>query len=232
MANPVIQNNDNLQLEVFNPKYEDAIIKFTGALTYARGVIMAKVLVAAGAITPDVGNVGDGTATLLAIAPGGPPIPGDWNLECTQVGVTHGGRFKLEDPNGEQVGGDFNMSDVAGDTLLVSAGGIEVLLTDGATNFAVGDKFALTITDLEGKWVPWVEDAVDGTGQAMGVMPSTESATGAEDQYRRMLTSGEVHFLYLSVQAGGTVPQKALDQLRDFTILDVKGVRNDILDNQ
>ncbi len=232
MANPVIQNNDNLQLEVFNPKYEDAIIKFTGALTYALGVIMAKVLVAAGAITPDGGNTGDGTATALALASGGPPIPGSWNLECIKVGVTHGGRFKLEDPNGDQVGGDFNMSDVAGDTLLVSAGGIQVLLTDAGANFIVGDKFALDITDLDGDWVPWVEDAVDGTGQALGVMPSTESAPGAEDQRRRMLVSGEVQFLELSVQAGGTVPQKALDQLRDFTILDIKGIRNDILDNQ
>ena len=231
MANPVIQNNDNLQLEVWNPGFEDAIIKFTAALTYALGVIMAKVLVAAGAITPDA-NTGDGTATLLAIAPGGPPIPGNWNLECILAGVTHGGRFKLEDPNGVQVGGDFNMSDVAGDTLLVSAGGLKVLLTDAGTNFVAGDKFALAITDLDGDWVPWVEDAIDGSGQAMGVMPSTEVATGAEDQNRRMLVSGEVHFSKLSVQAGGTVPQKAIDQLRDFSILDQKGVRIDQLDNQ
>lgn len=231
MVTPVIQNNDNLQLEVFNPKFEDAVINFASALTYALGVIMAKLKVAAGAITP-VLTTGDGTATLLALAPGGPPIPGNWNLECILAGVTHGGRFKLEDPNGERVGGDFNMSNVAGDTLLVSAGGLEVLLTDGATNFAAGDKFTLAITDLGDKWTPWVEDAVNGSGQALGVMPGAKTSTGAEDQYGRMLISGQVHFLKLSVQAGGTVPQKVLDQLRDFTILDVKGVRNDILDNQ
>lgn len=231
MVNPVIQNNDNLQLEVFNPKYEDTILAFPGADTWARGVIMAKSLVAAGAITADVGNTGNGTATLLAIAPGGPPAPGTWNLECILAGLTHGGRFKLEDPDGVQVGGDFNMSDVAGDTLLVSTGGLEVLLTDAGTNFVAGDKFALVITDLEGDWVPWTEDALDGSGQAIGVLPREESATGAEDQSRRMLVSGEVSFLKLSVDAGGTVPQKAIDQLRDFTILDVKGVRNDILDN-
>jgi len=230
--NPEITNNDNLQLEVFNPKYEDAILAFPGVATWAKGVIMAKALVAAGAITPDVGNTGDGTATLLAIAPGGPPIPGNWNLECILAGITHGGRFKLEDPNGERVGGDFNMSDVAGDTLLISAGGIEVLLTDGAPNFVAGDKFALAITDLGGDWVPWVEDAVDGSGQAMGIMPETRVATGSGDLYGRMMVSGQIHYLKLSVQAGGTVPQKALDQLRNFTILDVKGVRLDSLDNQ
>ncbi len=232
MANPVIQNNDNLQLEVFNPKFEDAVINFASALTYDLGVIMAKLLAAAGSITPDGSNTGNGTVTVLAIAPGGPPIPGSWVLTCTKVGVTHGGRFKLEDPNGEQVGGDLNMSNVASDTLLVSEGGLEFLITDGATNFAVDDFFTLVVTDLGAKWTPWVEDAVDGSGQALGVMPGAKTSTGAEDQRGRMLISGEVHFLKLSVQAGGTVPQKALDQLRDFTILDVKGVRTDILDNQ
>jgi len=232
VSNPVIQNNDVLQLEVFDPKYEDAILTFAGAETWERGVIMAKALVSAGAITPNVGNAGDGTATLFSLAPGGPPMPGNWNLECILAGVTHGGRFKLEDPEGNQVGGDLNMSDVAGDTLLVSGGGIEVLLTDGATNFVAGDKFSLAVTDLEGKWVPWVKNAFDGSGQAMGVLPRTESATGAEDQYRRMLIGGEVHFLKLSVQAGGTVPQEAIGQLRDFTIHTTQGVRTDILDNQ
>jgi len=232
MANPVITNNDNLQLEVFNPKFEDAIINFASALTYALGVIMAKLIAAAGSITADGGNTGNGTVTAFVLAPGGPPIPGDWILTCTKVGVTHGGRFKLEDPNGVQVGGDFNMSDVASDTLLVSAGGLEFLITDGATNFDVADFFTLVVTDLENKWTPWVEDGVNGSGQALGIMPGAKTSTGAEDQYGRMLISGEVHFLKLSVQAGGAVPQKALDQLRDFTILDIKGVRTDILDNQ
>jgi len=232
MTNPVVTNSDNLQLEVFNPKFEDAIINFASALTYALGVIMAKLIAAAGSITADGGNTGNGTVTAFVLAPGGPPIPGDWILTCTKVGVTHGGRFKLEDPNGVQVGGDLNMSDVAGDTLLVSEGGLEFLITDGATNFDVADFFTLVVTDLENKWTPWVEDGVNGSGQALGIMPGAKTSTGAEDQYGRMLISGEVHFLKLSVQAGGAVPQKALDQLRDFTILDIKGVRNDILDNQ
>jgi hypothetical protein len=231
MANPVIQNNDNLQLEVFNPRYEDAVLKFTGALTYLVGVIMAKLLASAGAVTADGGNTGDGTVTGFSIAPGGPPLVGDWNLECTYA-VANGGVFKLEDPNGNIVADNLTLRVGAGLATEFSVGGIQFIVTDGATDFIAGDKFALTVTDEGGKWVPWVEDALDGSGQAMGVMPSTESATGAEDQNRRMLVAGEVHFLALSVQAGGTVPQKALDQLRDFMILDRKGVRIDQLDNQ
>lgn len=231
MANPVIQNNDNLQLEVFNPGFEDAVINFASALTYALGVIMAKLKVAAGAVTADVGNTGNGTVTALALAPGGPPLAGAWNLECT-FAVTNGGVFKLEDPNGEIVADNLTMRVGAGLLTSFSVAGLSFIVTDGATDFAAGDKFALAVTDLGDKWTPWVEDGLNGSGQAMGIMPGAKTSTGAEDQYGRMLISGQVHYSKLSVQAGGTVPQKALDQLRDFTILDVKGVRNDILDNQ
>lgn len=231
MANPVIVNNDNLQLEVFDPKFEDGTLSFTGAATYALGVILAKALVAAGAVTPDGGNTGDGTVTGFALAPGGPPLPGNWNLECT-FAVTNGGVFKLEDPNGELVADNLTLRVGAGLLTTFSVGGIQFIITDGATDFAAGDKFALAVTDLAGVWRPWVEDALDGTGEAKGVLPRAETATGAETRYRRILVGGEVHYSKLSVQAGGTVPQKALDQLRDFGIFDIKGVRVDILDNQ
>lgn len=430
MANPVIQNNDNLQLEVFNSKFEDALIKFASALTYALGLIMARLAVSVGAVTPDGGNTGNGTVTALALAAGGPPLPGSWNLEATSAGalgrktgantpgsntgdglvtaysitagdipevgdwvltctddepggaasganvyvgtgngtsdaivpgtaaieglylitcidaavsgseifsvvdptgnrlddlvvavaysndhfattindgstdftvggvwtltmtivhgglfelvdpegtviksdiqlpgttlgtvavvaggitftlndgatdfivgdsftlavaVAHGGTFKLEDPNGVIVKNDIVMPGTAGATLTVIVAGMTFILTDGSTDFATGDKFGLAFTDEESKWVPWVEDALDGSGEAKGVMPAAVTSTGSGNLRRRMLTGGDVHFLKLSINAGGTVPEVALEQLRDFTIHTVKGVRTDILDNQ
>ena len=430
MANPVIQNNDNLQLEVFNGIYKNALIKFASALTYALGVLMARLSVSVGAVTPDGGNTGNGTVTSLALAAGGPPLAGSWNLEATSAGAlgrktgantpgsntgdglvtaysitvgdvpeigdwallctdpdpggassgstvftgtgngtssaivtgsaaiegdyiiicvdatvsgseifdvvdptgnglerltvgvaylndhlgvtltdgstdfvvgdfwtvtvvivdgglfkltdpngtvvkadiqlpgtalgtvavvaggitftlndgatdfiagdsftlavaaAHGGTFKLEDPNGVIVKNDIVMPGTAGATLTVIAAGMTFILTDGSTDFATGDKFGLAFTDEELKWVPYVEDALDGSGVAKGVMPAAKTSTGSGNLRGRMLISGEVHFLKLSVQAGGTVPESAIEQLRDFTILDVEGVRTDILDNQ
>ncbi len=430
MTNPVIQNNDNLQLEVFNGKFKDATLFFASALTYALGVIMARLLVSAGAVTPDGANTGNGTVTALALAVGGPPLAGAWNLEATAAGAlgrkvgantpgantgdglvtaysitagdvpeigdwvltctddepggaasgsnaftgtgngtsdaivpgtaaiegdylitcinaavsgseifsvvdptgnrledlvvavaysndhfattindgstdfvvgdlwtmtmtivhgglfelvdpegtviksdiqlpgtasgtiavvaggisftvndgatdfiigdsftlavaaSHGGTFKLEDPNGNIVKNDIVMPGTAGATLTVIVAGMTFILTDGSTDFISGDKFALAITDEELEWVPYIEDALDGSGIAAGVLPRAETSTGSGTRRRRMLISGEVHFSKLSVQAGGTVPQKAIEQLRGFTILDVVGVRTDILDNQ
>ena len=334
MANPVITNNDLLQLQVFNPVYADATLKFSGIATWAQGVLMARLIASAGSVTPDVGNTGDGTVTALALAPGGPPLPGAWNLECIAafiaavvgtpaftgtgngvasneaagsktlngtyiltcvndsatgfaasgsevfkviapngdrlddltVGVSysndhlvldiadgstdfvigdfwtiamtveavpeHGGIFKLEDPNSVIVKSDIALPGIAGGTVTVEVDGMTFILTDDATDFIVGDKFALAITDESLKWVPYVEDALDGSGEAKGVMPAAKTSTGAGDVRWRMLISGEVALAKLSVQAGGTIPVKALEDLRNFTILNASGVRLDILDNQ
>jgi hypothetical protein len=435
MTNPVIANSDRLRLEIFNPKYQDAILKFAGIATWPLGTIMARLAAIAGAITPDAGNTGDGTVTNFALAPGGPPLPGSWNLECTAaytapaavadvgntgdgtvsglslnpggpvlpgawnfectaayvapvagtpaftgtgngtasneaagsatengtytltcidatvsgseifevktpdgvtlepltVGVSysnnhlvlditdgstdfivgdfwtiamtvgavplHGGVFKLEDPNSAIVlnnvklpgitagttvlvdynglrftltdgatdfivgdkfaitvaagavplhGGVFKLEDPnsvivksgialpgsLGGTVLVEEGGLTCLITDGSTDFVVGDKFALAITDGALKWQPYVEDALDGTGEAKGVMPEAKTSTGAGDVRWRMLIGGEVAESKLSVLAGGTIPPKALEDLRNFTILSTAGVNLSILDNQ
>lgn len=128
-------------------------------------------------ITADVGNTGNGTFTALALTQEQTAKVGTWNVECTLAGVTHGGRFKLEDPDGLQVGGDFNMSDVAGDTLLISAGGIEFLITDGTTNFIAGDKAAIVIGSASG-YLPLEPDAVNGLQNFAGffLMPEVTAA--------------------------------------------------------
>ena len=82
------------------------------------------------------------------------------------------------------------------------------------------------------KWRPYISGALDGTGEAKGVLPAEEIATGSGDVLRRMLISGEVAFDKLSVDAGGAIPTEALEDLRNFTILNIPGVRNDFFDNQ
>ena len=89
MANPDITNNDPRKLEVFDPVYEEAILLFAGSDTLVQGTIMAQKIAAAGAVTADAGNTGNGTVTgfALAAAPISPPLVGDWNLEVTALGV-------------------------------------------------------------------------------------------------------------------------------------------------
>jgi phage tail sheath gpL-like len=116
-------------------------------------------------------NVGDGTCTSLS-APG-QPVPGDWVLTCTAA-VANGGTFKLTNPDGEDVQTGIAMTAGAGTaTAVESDAGIDFTLTDATTDFAVGDKFTLTVTcdgiDLTSKWKgvstnDLVIDVEDGDG--------------------------------------------------------------------
>lgn len=435
MANPTIQNNDTLQVPVFNPLYKDATINFVGALTYLVGTIMARIGIAAGAVTAGVGNTGDGTVTGLALAGGGLAEAGSYNLECTIAGtagravgavtpdagntgdgtvtgyavaagetpeigtfvltctdanaggtasagvVTPGGgdtgdgapglavpaanvkegtytlscveaaanagRFTVTDPDGEALedltvavaysnthfaltiadgaadfivgdsftivmtiahGGLFTLTDPDGVALLedivlpgtpagtvdVTSGGIQFtitdgatdfavddffsmvivaadggtfkledpfgnlldnsivmggvaggattyvgfgltfILTDGATDFVVGDTFALAITDVGEKWTPYVEGAVDGSGIPSGVLPAAVTSTGAVDLLRRMIVGGEMAKDAMVIHGGavGTVPDDVAQSLRNYGIVVREGRRIDSLDNQ
>jgi hypothetical protein len=233
MPNPEISNNDTLQVPVFNPLYKDATVNFSGADTYLRGTVMARIGVAAGAVTPDVGNTGDGTVTAFALAAGGLAVPGDYNLECVTA-VVNGGEFKLEDPNGNLVFQPLVMTVGAGAATVFTIGGLTFTITDGATDFIVGDKFALTVTDVGEKWTPYVDGAVDGSGIASGVLPAELTKAGAGDLLRRMIVGGEMAKDVMVIDGGvvGTIPESVVLSLRNFGIVVREGVRVDELDNQ
>ena len=434
MANPEISNNDPRKLEVFDPVYEEAILYFAGTDTLVEGTIMAQTIAAAGAVTADIGNTGDGTVTGFALAiADGPPLVGDWNLEVTALGVNgrladtatadggntgngtvtgfaitvgefpeigdwiltctdpneggtatagavtagggdtgngtpgaltlaaevvegtytltcieaigNAGRFEVADPNGNRLedlniaaaysnthfaitiadgaqdfivgdsftfvvtiahGGLFTLTDPdgvdvkedivlpggAGGTVVVASGGIgftitdgatdfdtddfftlvvviaeggtfkledpngnlvavnlsmsgaplgtntfvghgmTFIVTDGATDFIVGDKFALTITDAGHTWQPFAIDAIDGLQFPRGVLPEEMVQVGAGSPQRRMLIEGEVYFDKLVIDAGGTVTADIVAALRAEGIIARINVENRELDNQ
>lgn len=121
-----------------------------------------------GTATADGSNTGNGTVTGLALGAGGPAKVGSYILTCTKVGVTHGGRFTLVDPDGISIATDLNMSDVASDTLTVVAGGLTFIITDGSTNFAADDFFTITVTAGAG-YLPMDPAAVNGLESFAGI---------------------------------------------------------------
>lgn len=233
MANPEIQNNDTLEVPVFNPLYKDATLDFTGVATYARGTVMARIGVSAGAVTADVGNTGDGTVTAFALAGGGLAVPGDYNLEVVTA-VANGGEFKLEDPSGNLVHQPLVMTVGAGAATIFTVGGLTFTITDAGTDFIVGDKFALAVVDEGEVWTPFVDGAVDGSGVASGVLPAAVTSTGAGDILRRMIVGGEVAKDVMIIDGGvvGTIPESVVLSLRNYGIVVREGRRIDTLDNQ
>ena len=111
--------------------------------------------------TANGANTGNGTVTAVSkLSDGKPAIIGAYNLECIAA-VANGGTFKLVDPYGNLIAGNLVMTAGAGAATIFEAGGLKFTVTDGATDFIVGDKFAITVTSVA-KYVPLTAVGVNG----------------------------------------------------------------------
>jgi hypothetical protein len=119
-------------------------------------------------------------------------IVGDvWTL--TMI-AEHGGTFKLIDPGSNIIAADLVMNPGAGTatTFTVADAGLTLVITDGATDFAVTDLFTITIT-ANGKWVPFDEDSIDGAQIPRGILltgPVTAAALVAGDVVDQAILAG------------------------------------------
>jgi phage tail sheath gpL-like len=108
-----------------------------------------------GAVTSAAGgsNVGNGTCTVLSVT--GTPVPGAWSL-VVNTAVANGGVWTLTDPDGNVISTSVTMTPGVGGATVINVGGIQFTLTDASTDFAVGDKFTITVpatkVNLTAKW--------------------------------------------------------------------------------
>lgn len=116
--------------------------------------------------TADAGNTGDGTVTAVAKIAGVTKV-GAYNLEVTGA-VANGGVFKLEDPDGALIADGLTMTAGAGAATVFNAGGMTFTITDGATDFIIGDKFAITTVAVN-KYIPLDPAGLDGSGDFAGI---------------------------------------------------------------
>lgn len=110
--------------------------------------------------TPDPANVGNGVMTLATPAYATVVAPGDWSVECVTA-ATDGGSFVVKDPGGAIVG---NV-----DVGVAYDGPIKFTIADGATDFAVGDKFKVAVAITGGTGVAATAEATVVAGALTGV---------------------------------------------------------------
>ena len=118
------------------------------------GAVLGRVSLGIGRVSiPTVVGTGDGTATLVFA---GPDVEvGNYVLTCTAA-VAHGGVFSLTTPSGKVLP-SFTMTPGAGGTTAYTSRHINFSITDGATDFIVGDAFTFVVSTT----VPTV---IGGTG--------------------------------------------------------------------
>lgn len=232
MVNLTVTNNDLGTVILKDAVHDDIILKFPGADTYVEGTIMARKQVAdAIAAAADGGNTGDGTVTAVTpIAGDVVPLVGVYVL-TVETAVAHGGIWKLEDPNGNLVAENLVMEAGAGLATTFAVAGMQFTITDGATDFAAADFFTLTVA-VDGDVVIFAEDGIGGAQIPSIVMTYETVATGVEDQAQRAMVGGQVRREKLVIDAGGTVTDRIVDQLRDFGIVALSVKELNIQDNQ
>jgi len=235
MANITITNADIGNVILQDAQFRDELLTFAGADTFVAGTILARQAVAL-AVTPAAGggNTGDGTVTLATVVAGSTvPVVGAYVLTVTAA-VTNGGVLKLVDPNGAQVAGNLTMTVGAAAATVFEAGGLEFTVTDGATDFIVGDTFTLTVA-AGGKMVPYSLTGAGGAQVPSAILTYEVTAAGASDVAIRAGIAGSYRKGRLVIDADGddsNVTAAVLDKLRSYGLVSIDVQELNILDNQ
>jgi hypothetical protein len=218
-----------------NNEFRDNLLTVGGAGTTLAGTILARKAVDDAIVAAaDGGNTGDGTVTAASVVTG-PVVPlvGAYNLEVVEA-VANGGIWKLEDPNGALVAEKLTMTVGAGAATVFEIAGMTFTITDAGTDFALADKFSLTVA-ANGKMVVFALAGLGGAQFPIAVLTSDEVATGAGDLPIRPAISGQVRKEKLIIDLdgdGSNVDVTVLDQLRDFGIIPIDVQELNVLDNQ
>ena len=169
-ASPTL--GDLLKYEL-NPNVQrDSVTLLQGA-DFKLGAVLGRI--AKGAVTAAAkagGNTGDGTLTLADPESDATAKPGVYEVRCFQA-ATNGGWFTVVDPDGVQVG-----IAVVGAEF---ANGVIFTVADGATDFAVGDGFDVTVAAGSGKYTLSPATALDGSDRAAAVLLEDKDATAGDE---------------------------------------------------
>ncbi|MGH8435864.1 MAG: head decoration protein [Pseudomonas sp.] len=155
--------------EANGTRSREEVVITAGAGILPAGTLIGKIT-AANAGTPAAvgGNVGNGAVSGLVVASAA--ITGVYSLAITAA-AANGGAFELTDPMGALVGvGNVGAQFVGG--------GLTFTLGDGAVDFAVGDRFTLTVVGAIGEYRPYDDDGTDdGRRACTGILFAPVDAT-------------------------------------------------------
>jgi len=148
--------------------------------------------------------------------------------------VNTGGLWKLVDPNLSTISSNIVMDAGALSATLVEIAGMTFTLTDGATDFIVGDKFSLTVA-ADGTMYPYAVAGIGGVQKPLMVLDGDSVATSAGTEAIRPMKTGGVRADLLIIHADGdatNITSAILDELRSAGIYAKDATDDSNLDNQ
>lgn len=159
------------------------------------GMIAAAVAAGSAVAAADAGNTGDGVLTMDATTPVlAGAKPGVYRAVCIEPG-TNVGTFAVFDPDGVEIGQHV----VAGAAFATQ---IKFAIADGATDFAAGDAFSITVAAGSGSYVPApnAEQAND-SDHAVAINLYEVDATSADVSVAAIVRDAEVNGKLLTYEA-------------------------------
>jgi len=233
--NMTITNVDIGTVLLNDAEFEDATMTVaSAATTYDMGTILGRKILDDAVTVVDGTNTGNGTVTAATVAAGQIiPKVGAYSFVNTAV-VTNGGVFDLLDPDGVQVASGISLTVGAGATTVVNAGGLTFTVTDGSTDFVIGDSFALTTT-ANGNMVVFEKDGAGGAQIPLAILTYEIQTVTVTSLVIRAGIKGTYKKERLVIHSDGddsNVDSIVRDQLRDYGLVATNVFELNDLDNQ
>lgn len=163
------------------------------------GHVIGSVSTLAAAATAGASNVGDGA--MGAITAAWPASPGLYLLEVTAT-ASNAGAFR--------VSRDGNLIGTGNVASAFAAGGLSFTLADGATDFAVGDRFVIAVTATAVKWREWNPANTDGSQVARGILFDAVDASATDTPGVAHVATMKFNSSEVTWFSGATDSQKSL----------------------
>ncbi|MCE7886585.1 MAG: head decoration protein [Alphaproteobacteria bacterium PRO2] len=174
------------------------------------GHVLGKVAVGTASGAAVSGNTGNGA--ISAVSAGATAKAGVYTATCIEP-AANGGTFTVEDPDGVNVG-----TAVVGTPF---AGPVNFTIADGATDFAAGDRFAITVAAGSGKYKEYNPANTDGSEIPVAILYASVDATGGDAEGVVIARHAEVNAAELIWFSGADANQKSagLAQLKTHDII-------------
>lgn len=152
-------------------EYAREVITLLSGQSVVAGEVLGKLTAATSATAAAVaGNTGNGTCSAVVLSDG--YTAGVYKVTFIEPG-SDAGDFIVESPAGVNIGAGAVGTEF-------DAGGLTFTISDGATDFAAGDQFTITIAAGSGKYVAYDQDGVDGREVAAAIAYDAIDASAAD----------------------------------------------------
>jgi|GEM_PF-297648 len=206
VTNPAGRALPNAVMAAGSVTYRSREINFTitdGSTDFALNDTFTIVV---GTTAPTVVGTGNGTISGLSLGPDAKT--GHYRVECIEA-ITNGGAFKVVGPDGDEVAVGYIVAGAGGTLVLANQRQLNLTITDGSTDFAVGDYFNVAVfNELSGKVVAWDPTTYDGRDDVAGILYDAVDASAGDLPGVLVSRDAEVRKSALQWAAAITAAQK------------------------